>query len=357
MPAWGDILGELQASAAERGPAGPDFDGIRSKYVERLHAHQGRAVIVYASAWLQRTGQQDPDLLVQGADVHALMEVCHGVPERELDLLLHSPGGSGPAAEQMLNYLRTQFDHIRAIVPLQAKSAATMIALGCDEIVMGKHSELGPIDPQIAIPVPGGYRFAPAYAILRDFERAKVEIAEDVRALPAWTPILHSYAGGLLDVCRQQIALSEDVVRGWLERYMLAHDDVGIPPDQRASVAQGLAGYFSSEESYERFREHGRPIRVEDLLGKPGLRIRRLEEDQELQDVVLSVYHAFDLTFVHRPAIKIVENHRGRRLVRISAELIFQPIPPPQPGGPAPNRQPNRPDRPPRSDRKKGRGR
>ena len=116
----------------------------------------------------------------------------------------------------MLNYLRTQFDNIRCIVPLQAKSAATMLALGGDEIVMGLHSRLGPIDPQILIPVPEGQRFAPAHAILRDFGRAKREIANDVAVLPAWTPILRGYSGGLLEFCTQQVNFSQEIVAGWL---------------------------------------------------------------------------------------------------------------------------------------------
>lgn len=146
---WGQILAEIQKSAHERGQLGPDLDGIRLKYLLRLCEHTGRAVITYASGWL-RSGSGELAYSVEGGDVHALMEVCHDVGDKDLDLILHSPGGSPQAAEQMLNYLRTQFDHIRAIVPLQAKSAATMMALGCDEIVMGDHSELGPIDPQIS---------------------------------------------------------------------------------------------------------------------------------------------------------------------------------------------------------------
>ncbi|MGH2759267.1 MAG: SDH family Clp fold serine proteinase [Actinomycetota bacterium] len=255
------------------------------------------------------------------------MEVCHEVPERRLDLILHSPGGFPQAAEQMLNYLRTQFDYIRALVPLQAKSAATMLALGADEIVMGRHSELGPIDPQIIVPVPEGSRPAPAHAILRDFQRAKDEIATDTGKLPAWTPILRGYAGGLIDFCSQQIALSQEVVAGWLEEHMLSHDDAGIPAGEREEVAKGIAGYFGSEDSYDRFRTHSRPIRVEELEGIRGLRVRRLEQDDDLQDAVLSIYHALDLTF-SGPAIKIVENHVGARYVRIQHQIIVQ-------GGPA----------------------
>ena len=328
MGTWGEILQEVQRSASERGAAGPDLDGIRARYLNALHELTGRAVISYASGWLLKTGLNDSALSVEADDVHALMECCHGVSERELDLIIHSPGGSPEAAQQMVDYLRTQFDYIRAFVPLQAKSAATMIALGSDEIVLGLHSELGPIDPQILVPVPEGQRFAAAHAILRDFERAKAEIGADVNALAAWTPILRSYSGGLLDFCSQVIQLSQDIVTGWLERYMLAHPDAGVPDSERKDRARQIAEYFGSEASYDRFRTHGRPIRVEALEQVDGLRIRRLETDSTLQDAVLSVYHATDITF-GGAAMKLVENHLGHRKVRAVQQIVFQAGGPP----------------------------
>jgi hypothetical protein len=336
LGSWGRILEEVKQSAAQHAGA-PQLDEIRLRYIQRVRELSGdqRAVIVYASGWL--SGPGDVQAAVEGGDVHALMESCHEVEDRALDLIIHSPGGSGQAAEQMVNYLRTQFDHIRAFVPLQAKSAATMIALGCDEIWLGRHSELGPIDPQILIPVPEGQRYAPAHAIIRDFERAKREIGLDVSALPAWTPILRSYAGGLLEYCNQQIELAQDVVAGWLSRYMLAHDDAGIAEVDRAQRAREIAEYFGSDEAYDRFRTHGRPIRIEELREIDGLRIRALEDDHDLQDAVLSLYHALDITF-GGPAIKIVENHLGARYVRLQQQLIIpaQPVQPQQPAGAPP---------------------
>jgi hypothetical protein len=231
----------------------------------------------------------------------------------------------------MVNYLRTQFDYIRCFVPLQAKSAATMLALGCDEVVLGLHSELGPIDPQILVPVPEGQRFAPAHAILRDFERAKREVSADVSALPTWTPILRGYTGGLIEFCNQQIELAQDIVAGWLEQYMLAHPDVAV--GDRVATAKHISSYFGSEASYDRFRTHGRPIRVEELEELSGLRVRRLEEDDTLQDAVLSIYHALDFTF-GGPALKIVENHLGRRKVKVAPQVVLQA------GPPAPSREP-----------------
>jgi len=256
------------------------------------------------------------------------MECCYGVAERELDLILHSPGGSPHAAEQILEYLRTRFDYIRAIIPLQPKSASTMIALGCDEILVGVHSELGPIDAQILVPVPEGSRFAPAHAILRDFERAKDQCKQDVSSIAAWTPILRSYAGGLIEVCNQAIKLSIEVLGSWLEKYMLRHADMKIPEEERAAKAVQIAEWFGSAESYDRFRTHARPIRYPELQSV-GLRVRRLEDEDALQDSVLSILHINEITF-NGPAAKIIENHDNRRMVVVEQNIAIQAQPPPQ---------------------------
>ena len=339
MPTWGEILKEVQASARERHPlgTGPDLDGIRLKYLKALHAHSGHAVISYMSGWLQGN---KPALAhsVEGQDVHGLMEVCYQVEGSKLDLILHSPGGSPEAAEQMLEYLRTQFDYIRAIVPLQAKSAATMIALGCDEILMGEHSELGPIDPQILVPVPEGRRFAPAHAILRDFKRAKDECKTDVGNLGAWTPILRSYAGGLIEFCHQQVQLSMEVVEKWLAQYMLKHADLQISETDCPGKAKKIAEWFGSEISYDRFRTHGRPLRYPELK-EIGLRVRRLEDDEVLQDAALSIFHANEISF-NGPAVKIIENHLGRRKVNLQQQIIIGPE-----HSPGPSRPMNRKER------------
>jgi hypothetical protein len=328
VPTWGQILKEVNESARVRAPARPDLDGIRHKYLQGLRGISGRAVISYSSGWFQKRNSRIT-YSVEGSDVHGFMECCYGVGQRELDLVLHSPGGSPQAAEQILEYLRTRFDYIRAIVPLQAKSAATMIALGCDEILVGAHSELGLIDPQILVPVPEGSRFAPAHAILRDFERAKEQCKQDVSSIAAWTPILRSYAGGLIEFCNQAIKLSMEVVATWLEKFMLRHDDMNIPESERAAKAVQIAEWFGSADSYDRFRTHARPIRYPELQSI-GLRVRCLEDDDALQDAALSILHVNEITF-NGPAAKIIENHDNRRMVVVEQNIAIQAQPPTNP--------------------------
>lgn len=113
-----------------------------------------------------------PELIsIVDEDLQGLMEVIHGLRGPNLDIILHSPGGSPEAAEAFVRYLRSKFSHIRVIVPQLAMSAATMIACAADVIVLGKHSFLGPIDPQIILNTPLGVRSVPAQAITKQFER------------------------------------------------------------------------------------------------------------------------------------------------------------------------------------------
>src|SRR5260221_13083413 len=80
-----------------------------------------------------------------------LMTAVKGLDKsRGLDLILHTPGGEINATEQIVFYRREVFNgDIRAIVPHLAMSTGTMIALACKSIVMGFHSNLGPIAPQV----------------------------------------------------------------------------------------------------------------------------------------------------------------------------------------------------------------
>lgn len=217
MPIWSEILKELGNTRVQNGP--PDFDRVRRKYLHTLHEHTKRNVILYASGWLQR--EAPPELTSIGdEDIHALMDVTQGLTGTKLDLILHSPGGSPEAAEAIVSYLRSCFSHIRVIVPQLAMSAATMISCAANEIVLGKHSFLGPTDPQISLATPLGGRLVPAQAVLDQFDKAKQECADPAK-LSAWLPMLSQYGPDLLVRCEAALDMSKILVKTWLETYSL----------------------------------------------------------------------------------------------------------------------------------------
>lgn len=76
----------------------------------------------------------------------------HGIAGAEVDVWLESPGGSASAAYKIALEFRSYFSVVRVVVPEYAKSAATLLAISADEIVMASSAELGPLDVQIEHP-------------------------------------------------------------------------------------------------------------------------------------------------------------------------------------------------------------
>ena len=304
MPIWSEILTELGKP--------PDFDGVRRKYLLELHRHSGRSVVLYASGWLQKPDAPPALTSIGDEDMQALMEVSHGLEGNRLDLILHSPGGSPKAAEAIVAYLRSRFSHVRVIVPQLAMSAATMIACAADEIVLGKHSFLGPTDPQILLQTSLGARAVPAQAVLDQFDRAQRECADPAK-LPAWLPMLGQYGPDLLVQCESALDMSRELVKTWLETYMFK--GLSDRSERAESVSEWLA-------DHKHFKSHARHIprtKVEDRR----LVVSRLEGDQVFQDFALSVFHSVTHTFAGTPAVKIIENHTGRAFIQ---SLVVQPV-------------------------------
>lgn len=73
-----------------------------------------------------------------------------------LDILLDSVGGDIDVTYQLLNFLRDHTSKLRVVVPDYAKSAATFLCLGADEICLTRTAELGPLDAQIPDPRKSG---------------------------------------------------------------------------------------------------------------------------------------------------------------------------------------------------------
>jgi hypothetical protein len=346
MPTWGQVALELEregrafqqrlvAAGGQLAPGTPSpQDILRRKYLAELHALTGRAVIVYETAFLESRPIDPVIVQIHLGDVQGFMEACSNVTQTNLDLILHSPGGQAEATESIVKYLRNRFRHIRAIVPQAAMSAATMLALAADEIVMGEHSQLGPIDPQYNLQTPEGPRGAPGQAILDQFELAKEE-CKDATKLAAWLPILRMYGPGAIALIQHQQRLSKELVAGWLETYMFRRRA------NRAMLAATAAEWFGD---FKTFKSHGRPVHLADAR-RLHLRVTALESDPALQDAVLSLHHAEQITLGTTPAAKIIENHHGRAFIKFSQMVgvpmqpLVMPTPTPVPTQPAPTPQ------------------
>src|SRR5438874_12840229 len=91
--------------------------------------------------------------IVRHIDIDDAQSVLRAIREtpagNTIEIILHTPGGLVLAASQIAKALRDHDGRFVAVVPHYAMSGGTLIALAADEIVIEKHSALGPIDPQL----------------------------------------------------------------------------------------------------------------------------------------------------------------------------------------------------------------
>ncbi len=291
MPGWNSVLQKISRKQSE---GRQSVDIIRRAYLAKLHKYTNRNVIAYYSGWLSRP-PQTPNLDVGDEDKNGFMTAVHKLDRKlGLDLILHTPGGNIAATESLVDYLWKMFEKdIRVIVPQIAMSAGTMIACSAKAILMGKQSNLGPIDPQF-----GGVA---AQAVIDEFQMATESIKASPHSAPLWQAIIGKYHPTFLLECMQAIDWSRQMVESWLRDNMFVNDPNS---EEKARQAIKVLG------DHEKTKTHSRHISMASCL-ELGLNVIALESDPKLQDIVLTIHHAFMHTFAQTTAIKIVENHKG----------------------------------------------
>ena len=121
----------------------------RLKLFRQLEDARDRPLVIYVTS--SRGGSSG---MMSGDTVPELLQQLDALPPstKEVDLLLVSNGGDPTVAWRIVSLIRERVEKFSVLVPEAAFSAATLIALGADEIVMHPHGNLGPTDPQIPAP-------------------------------------------------------------------------------------------------------------------------------------------------------------------------------------------------------------
>ncbi len=119
----------------------PVFFKETQDIIEKLEKKLNATVLVY---WNSPVGS------VCQNDVEVIQEILSKIgPQKEVYLFIKSNGGSGLASLRIVHLLRHYADYINVLISLGCASAATMIALGADEIHMGPLAYLTAIDTSI----------------------------------------------------------------------------------------------------------------------------------------------------------------------------------------------------------------
>ena len=248
---------------------------------------EGRVLIVYIANMHRKTSA------INSADIAPIGSMLASIGTVDnLDLMLHSPGGSGLIAEKIVEMCREHTKkEFRVIVPNMAKSAATLISLGADEIVMGYCSELGPIDPQKSIIVNGIEQQISVISLINARQNLLTDIANARQKKTDYTGYLQqltlsSADPSFIEECVREIHFATQLTAKWIERYMLK--DSPLSRKELIEKITDISLNMSSLNDKDRF-VHGKmigPKEAQDI----GLIINRLEKDSPVWNILWEVY-------------------------------------------------------------------
>ena len=170
-----------------------------------------------------------------------LQELLIGLdPERELHLVLATPGGDGEVAVRMIRAMQARCSRLVIIVPDMAKSAGTLMCLGADRILMAPFSDLGPVDPQFQV----GPSLAGAKDIVAAVATAEERVAQRPDSFPLYAGLLAEVTMLMVEQAKAAITRSEALID---EALQCRSDELGDA--ERHALVQSLRGPLVDELS------------------------------------------------------------------------------------------------------------
>jgi ClpP class serine protease len=190
------------------------MDAMRTRKIAQLERLRKSRVILLVHR--QETMRLLGFPLMRYIDINDSEEVLRAIQmtdeEVPLDIVLHTPGGLVLAALQIARAIREHKARVTVFVPHYAMSGGTLIALASDEIVMCKHSVLGPIDPQLGQ--------SPAASLIKVVEQKPIADIDDQTLI-------------LADIGRKAIGQVKQAARELLHRQ--------LPDDKAEALAEKLS--------------------------------------------------------------------------------------------------------------------
>lgn len=275
---------------------------VAVNFMKMLSEYTGRNVIAYYSSF--PGNDYGYSSMVNEWDISGFMKAMNTLDtSKGLDLILQTPGGVPTAAEGIVEYLQAEFQgDIRVIVPCCAFSAGTLISCAAKTIILGKHSFLGPVDPQFGQNA--------CLNIIKEYDDARADILANPDSLGYWKIRLADYSSGIYMISKDAVALGDELLNKWLRRYMFA-DESGKELDNKV---RRIYRKLNSNNN-----AHGRHFGYE-FCKNLGLKVEELEADPDLQDLVLGVHHAMEFAVSENGLAKFIINQKGEHYALVGSE-------------------------------------
>jgi ClpP class serine protease len=182
-------------------------------------------------------------------------------PGQDLHLVLASPGGDGETAVRLVRSAQARCRQLSVIVPDQAKSAATLLAMGAHHILMGPTSDLGPVDPQFRM---AKGELVSAKGIIAAVDDAEQRVQAKPETFPLHASLLSDVTSIMVQQAREELARTDELLLEALRSC----------PDRDADTVQELAAKLH-DPLVEEKSSHGAIFSAEDAaeLGLPVVQV------------------------------------------------------------------------------------
>jgi ATP-dependent protease ClpP protease subunit len=274
--------------------------------IERL---RGSAVIAHFSDQSQENAKSD--IHIAARDFTRLEVLLHDIPSpvKRLDFIIDSPGGAYEIGKKIVPCLRERFEEVNFLIPHEAFSLASLMAMSANSIILGKNGSLGMYDPLID---DFDGKYAQAYLLMED----ALAVIEEMRWRPwrklgyqGWTA---RQARTTIKTARHTIQRTRHLAALWLAKYMFGHSEIEINYHDLAlerepiavknhpitgddyRKAERIASFFTDFKSYPNHKE---PLLYDEIC-RLGLNLS--QADETLESLMRKAYELNDRTIFER---------------------------------------------------------
>jgi len=277
-----------------------EFESELLKLISEYNKLRNTYLFVYAAA----IGKPIPAVPLEQADFYVIRDLLTSKKDlQKVDMYIETPGGGGETAEEIVRFLRNNFDTVSFVVSGEAKSAGTIIVLSGDEILMTETGSLGPIDAQMKI----GRSVVSAYDYIEWVEEKRKEAEVQGRLNPFDAIMIAQITPGELGSVFHALKFAEDLIVEWLIKYKFKKwtttetRKIRVTEEMKRKRAEEIAKELTN---HSKWRLHGRSIKIDDLEDI-GLKITRVDNDPKLADIVYRIQTVCRLIFDTTTCFKI----------------------------------------------------
>lgn len=252
----------IQIKAAKEIQTAGNFNGSIARcksLISQIEKITKRRTITYFAA-----SQDLPAALINDDDSIQIEDLLR-LPNQfsGLDLILNSGGGYAISAERIINVCKNyvkknDINEFRVIVPRIAKSAATMVSLGADRIILCDNAELGPIDPQLILVDNNGRKFPKPGFLIYNAVKGLLDKSNSIfnARNEKYLTFLRQYNYDIYSNANNELELSKSIAEKILTR----------KKDKYPNLTENDFSIFvDPTKTYS----HGRLIGIEDLRDTP----------------------------------------------------------------------------------------